>query len=235
MRGRQETGTHVLEIFRAAEGATSRRDPDVVASWRRCVKQHKLDPTRPSGPRILTEGELRQHRQQSEELLGVARHGMEDLYRRVNAMGYVLLLANGRGVTVDSIGDAQLDRELRHAGLISGSEWDESHVGTNGVGACLATGQAITVHRSDHFDVALTPLSCTAVPIHDNTGSLLGVLDLSHLQAPEDKMSQALTLEVMKSCVRRIEMANLVRRHRGDWILRLNPSPEFLEIGRAHV
>ena len=225
-----DTGTHVLEIFRAAEGETLPRDADVLASWRRCVNQHQLDPTRHAAPRIVTQQELSQHRQESEDLLRVARHGMEDLYRRVNAMGYVLLLANVRGVTVDSIGDAELDRELRHAGLIAGSEWDESHVGTNGVGACLATGQPITVHRSDHFDIALTPLSCTAVPIHDTRGGLIGVLDLSHLQAPQDKMSQALTLEVMKSCARRVEMANLVRRHSADWILRLNPSPEFLDV-----
>ncbi|WP_374637673.1 sigma-54-dependent Fis family transcriptional regulator, partial [Paracoccus sp. (in: a-proteobacteria)] len=43
-------------------------------------------------------------------------------------------------------------------------------------------------------------------------------------------MSQALILEVMKSCARRVEMANLVRNHREDWILRLNPSPEFLDV-----
>ncbi|RQP07059.1 MAG: sigma-54-dependent Fis family transcriptional regulator [Paracoccus sp. BP8] len=231
MRGMPDTGTHVLEVIRVAEGETSpRRDADVLASWRRCVNEHQLDPGRHAGPRIVTQQELRQHRQESEELLGMARHGMEDLYRRVNTMGYVLLLSNARGVTVDAIGDAELDRELRHAGLIAGSEWHESHVGTNGVGACLATGRAITVHRTDHFDLALTPLSCTAVPVHDTRGGLIGVLDLSHLQAPQDKMSQALTLEVMKSCARRIEMANLVRRHRADWILRLNPSPEFLDV-----
>lgn len=224
------TGAHVLEVIGVAEGRSSGRDADVVASWHRCVLHHRLDPARPSAPRIVTQAELSQHRQDSEDLLSIARHGMEDLYHRVNAMGYVLLLANGGGVIVDCIGDDGLDRELRHAGLISGSEWNESHVGTNGVGACLATSQPITVHRSDHFDVALTPLSCTAVPIHDTLGSLLGVLDLSHLQAPEHKMSQALTLEVMKSCVWRIEMANLVRRHRADWILRLNPSPEFLDV-----
>ncbi|REG44537.1 sigma-54-dependent Fis family transcriptional regulator (plasmid) [Paracoccus versutus] len=230
MGGMQDTGTHVLEIFRAAEGQSSRRDADVLASWRRCVNEHRLDPTRHLGPRIVTQGELRQHRQESEELLRTARHGMEDLYRRVNSMGYVLLLANARGVTVDAIGDAQLDRELRHAGLITGSEWHERDVGTNGVGACLASGRAITVHRSDHFDVTLTPLSCTAVPIHDTQGNLMGVLDLSHLHAPQDKISQALTLEVMKSCARRIEMANLVCNHRSDWILRLHPSPEFLDV-----
>lgn len=230
MPGMADTGTHVQEIIRVAEGQNSRRDADVLASWRRCVNEHRLDPGRHAGPRIVTQQELRQHRQESEELLGMARHGMEDLYRRVNALGYVLLLSNAHGITVDAIGDAELDRELRHAGLIAGSEWNESHVGTNGVGACLATGSAITVHRSDHFDAALTPLSCTAVPVHDTQGALIGILDLSHLQAPQDKISQALILEVMKSCARRVEMANLVRNHRSDWILRLNGSPEFLDV-----
>ncbi len=230
MRAAPETGLHVQEILGVAEGQSSRRDADVAASWRRCVNDHRLEPGRHAGPRIVTQQELRLHRQESEELLGMARHGMEDLYRRVNALGYVLLLANARGVTVDAIGDAELDRELRHAGLITGSEWAEADAGTNGVGACLATGRAITVHRSDHFDMALTPLSCTAVPVHDTLGRLIGVLDLSHLQAPQDKISQALILEVMKSCARRVEMANLVRNHREDWILRLNPSPEFLDV-----
>ncbi len=222
---------HTLEIMRVAEGQKSpQRDEDVQASWRRCLHEHQLDPTRYEGARIVTQQELRHHRQASEELLCMARYGMEDLYRRVNAMGYILLLTNAEGVAVDTIGDADLDRELRHAGLIAGSEWHESHVGTNGVGACLMTGREIIVHRTDHFDMALTPLSCTAVPIHDTKGTLIGVLDLSHLQAPQDKMSQALTLEVMKSCVRRIEMANLVQSHRQDWILRLHPSAEFLDV-----
>ena len=230
MGGTSNAGAHVLEVIGAAEGQNSRRDADVLASWRRCVNEHQLDPSRYAGPRIVTEQELNSHRQDSEELLGMAQHGMEDLYRRVNALGYVLLLANARGVTVDTIGDTELNREVRHAGLISGSEWHESNVGTNGVGACLATGRPITVHRSDHFDMALTPLSCTAVPIHSTQGKLVGVLDLSHLEPPQDKMSQALTLEVMKSCARRIEMANLVRCHRSDWILRLNLSSEFLDV-----
>jgi len=222
---------HTLEILRVAEGQKSpQRDEDVQASWRRCLNEHQLDPTRYERVRIVTQQELRHHRQESEELLCMARHGMEDLYRRVNAMGYILLLTNAQGVAIDTIGDADLDRELRHAGLIAGSEWHERHVGTNGVGACLMTGREIIVHRTDHFDMTLTPLSCTAVPIHDTQGTLIGVLDLSHLQAPQDKMSQALTLEVMKSCVRRIEMANLVRTHRQDWILRLHPSAEFLDV-----
>ena len=155
---------------------------------------------------------------------------MEDLYRRVNSMGYVLLLTDAKGITVDFIGDEKVDRELRRAGLSIGSEWSETKAGTCGVGACLTSGEAITIHQDDHFDMVHTPLSCTAAPIYDSSGSLIGVLDVSLLMSPSEKYSQALTLEVVKSCVRRIELANLMASKKSDWILRFNSAPEFLGV-----
>ena len=107
---------------------------------------------------------------------------------------------------------------------------DREKSGTCGVGACLATGESITVHQSDHFDVAHCPLSCTAAPIYDVFGNLLGVLDISLLQSPTEKGSQALALEVVKSCARRIELANLMSTFSTDWVVRLSSSPEFLDV-----
>lgn len=221
---------HVREITDAAEGKKIARDADVVQSWLRCIKDHNLDPEHKGEARILPETTLRQHQQEAEDLLSIARFGMEDLYRRVNSMGYVLLLTDAKGVTVDFIGDEKVDRELKRAGLYIGSEWSEKHAGTSGVGACIASGEALTIHQTDHFDMAHTPLSCTAAPIYHSDGSLIGVLDVSLLMSPTEKYSQALTLEVIKSCVRRIELANLVNSRKSDWVLRLNTSSEFLGV-----
>lgn len=221
---------HVREIIKASEGKTIGRDPEVVQSWLRCLNDYELDPEHKGEARILPEATLRLHQQEAEDLLSIARFGMEDLYRRVNSMGYVLLLTNAKGVTVDFIGDEKVDRELKRAGLYIGSEWSEATAGTCGVGACLTTGEAITIHQTDHFDMAHTPLSCTSAPIYHSDGSLLGVLDVSLLMSPSEKYSQALTLEVVKSCVRRIELANLMNSRKSDWILRLNKSSEFLSV-----
>jgi len=225
-----EFESHVREIIRAAEGGETRRDPDIVASWLRCLNDHRLDPEHKGEARILTADKLRLHQQEAEEFLRMARYGMEDLYRRVNSMGYVLLLTDAKGVTVDFIGDDKVDRELKRAGLYIGSEWSESGAGTCGVGACLASGEPIVVHQTDHFDIAHTPLSCTAAPIYDTRGQLLGVMDVSLLLSPSEKHSQALALEVVKSCVRRIELANLIANRRSDWIVRMSASPEFLDV-----
>ena len=224
---------HVREIITAAEGGNVDRDPDVVESWLRCLRclrDYKLDPEHKGEARIVTEHQLLQHQQESEELLTIARYGMEDLYRRVNSMGYVLLLTDAKGVTVDFIGDEKVDRELKRAGLYIGSEWSEENAGTCGVGACLTSGEAITIHQTDHFDMAHTPLSCTAAPIYGLKGALIGVLDVSLLMSPTEKYSQALALEVVKSCVRRIELANLMANRKSDWIVRMSPSFEFLGV-----
>uniref|UniRef100_UPI0035661608 sigma-54-dependent Fis family transcriptional regulator n=1 Tax=Actibacterium sp. TaxID=1872125 RepID=UPI0035661608 len=221
---------HVKEIITAAEGGRTSRDKGVVDSWLRCLNDYKLDPEHKGEARIVSEQVLKEHQQEAEDLLSVARFGMEDLYRRVNSMGYVLLLTDADGVTVDFIGDEKVDRELKRAGLYIGSEWSEREAGTCGVGACLTTGEAITIHQSDHFDMAHTPLSCTAAPIYNPTGKMVGVLDVSLLMSPSEKYSQALTLEVVKSCVRRIELANLMASRKDEWILRLNATSEFLGV-----
>lgn len=221
---------HVQEIVSAADGTPTLRDTEVIQSWIRCIKDHSLDPEHKGEARIVPSNVLREHQQEAEELLITARFGMEDLYRRVNSMGYVLLLTDAKGVTVDFIGDEKVDRELKRAGLYIGSEWSEKYAGTCGVGACLATGEPITIHQSDHFDMAHTPLSCTAAPIYNSSGTLMGILDVSLLMSPTEKFSQALTLEVVKSCVRRIELANLMATRKSDWVLRLNSASEFLGV-----
>jgi len=221
---------HVQEIVSATDGTTTLRDAAVIQSWIRCIKDHSLDPEHKGEARIVPPNVLREHQQEAEELLITARFGMEDLYRRVNSMGYVLLLTDAKGVTVDFIGDEKVDRELKRAGLYIGSEWSEKYSGTSGVGACLATGEPMTIHQSDHFDMAHTSLSCTAAPIYNSSGTLMGILDVSLLMSPTEKFSQALTLEVVKSCVRRIELANLMATRKSDWVLRLNSASEFLGV-----
>jgi transcriptional regulator of acetoin/glycerol metabolism len=221
---------HIVEIERAVSGDASRRDPLVVDSWRRCVTEHRLDPTRACEAFILPENELRSHRQQSEELIAIARSGLEALYAQVSGQNYVLLLGDRAGVAVEFLGDPSFDRRLRKAGLYLGAEWSEGRAGTCAIGACVATGEALTVHQTDHFDVTHTPLSCTAAPIYDARGELAAVLDISLLASPIEKASQNLALHLVAATVRRIELANLMAQTRHEWVLRFSRSPDFLDV-----
>lgn len=222
--------SHLREIDQVLAGSAMGRDSIVTQSWRRCVEQYGMDPAKPSPAHIVTESRLREHREQSERLIAIARSGLEALFRQIAGQKYVLLLADAKGVTVDYFGDLKFQDELRRAGLYLGSDWSEELAGTCGVGSCLVTREAITIHQTDHFDLTHTPLSCTAAPIFDTTGDLTAVLDISLLRSPQPKISQSLALNLVKASVRRVEMANLMAMNRGDWVFRFSTSPEFLDV-----
>lgn len=221
---------HLREIDRVLSGGRIERDAFVAQSWRRCVEQYGMDPSKPSPPHIVTETRLREHVEQSERLITIARSGLDALFRQIAGRNYVLLLADAKGVTVDYFGDPRFEDGLRRAGLYLGADWSEDVAGTCGIGSCIVTRQAITVHQSDHFDLTHTPLSCTAAPIFDTQGQLAAVLDISLLRSPQPKISQSLALHMVKASVRRVEMANLMAENRGEWVLRFSASPEFLDV-----
>jgi transcriptional regulator of acetoin/glycerol metabolism len=221
---------HLAEIDKVLNGASTGRDGLVQQSWRRCVETYGLDPSRPSPAHIVPATKLREHREQSERLIAIARSGLEGLFRQVAGQNYVLLLADAKGITVDFFGDMRFEDDLRRAGLHLGSDWSEHLAGTCGVGSCLVMQEPVTIHQTDHFDLTHTPLSCTAAPIFDTSGVLTAVLDISLLRSPTPKLSQTLALNLVRASARRIEMANLMALSRGDWVLRFSPLPEFLDV-----
>lgn len=221
---------HIREIETVSQGGPAMRDPVVVASWLRCLQKHGLDPAARAEAYILPEAELRAHRQQSEELIQIARSGIEQLYSLVAGQNYVLLLADRSGVTVEYLGDTAQKADLRRSGLYMGAEWSESRAGTCALGACIETGEPLIIHQSDHFDVTHGGLSCTAAPIYDSGGRLTAVLDISLLSSPRPRASQSLALNLVRQAARRIEMANIMAENRREWVLRLSGSPDFLDV-----
>lgn len=221
---------HVEEIARLAQGNRVARDTAVVQSWLRCLNDYRLDPAAAQEAYIVPGPQLREHREQADELIRIGRSAVEGLFRHVADQHYVLLLSDARGVTVDFMGDPTFDNQLRKAGLYLGSEWSESRAGTCAVGACIVAGEPVIIHQDDHFDSSHIGLTCTAAPIFDTLGDLTAVLDISQLRSPTAKASQQLALHLVSATARRIELANLMARTRNDWILRLSRMPDFLDV-----
>ena len=229
------TRDHIDELVRTVEGRTSGRDGLIEQSWLRCVLNHRLDPTVMRPAVIVEDRCLRQRREAIDDLMRTARSGIETLYRQVAGLGYVLLLTDSEGITVDYIGDEAITDQLRSAGLYLGADWNETRAGTNGTGTCIATGEALTVHQTDHFDAQHIPLSCTVAPIYDSTGHLAAVLDISALSTPVEKSSQYLALQVVKNFAHRIETANLIRSCARNWIIKLTSNDGLAEVDTEYV
>jgi transcriptional regulator of acetoin/glycerol metabolism len=213
---------HVLRTSQAIvdDGAQTPQDW-VVRSWQRCLDDHHLDPFHTFHPCVESEGRVRHSRERLEDYLQVARGGMEQLFKHVADLGYLLLLTDEDGITVDFIGNEAWAREAKEAGLYMGANWQEGFAGTNGIGTCLHEGRALTCHQEDHFYVGNVGLSCSTAPLFHPEGRLMGVLDVSALATPNARESQHLALHLTKLYAQMIDDANFMRHFRDHWVLRL--------------
>ncbi|MBU2965607.1 sigma-54-dependent Fis family transcriptional regulator [Amphritea sp. 2_MG-2023] len=199
-------------------------------SWQRCLTEYGLDPSQPRPARIVTHQTLREHQDSVDEFLNVARAGVEQLYTQISGLGYVLLLSDHRGITVQFLGNKHDDDRLHKAGLYLGADWSEQYAGTSAVGTCIQEQQALTCHRVDHFDSSHIGLTCTAAPIKDPSGQLLAVLDISALNSSRTPESQNFALHLTQLYARLIEDAYFLRRYRHSLIFKCDQSRELVQV-----
>lgn len=220
----------VSRVLRHAGGLPDLPVPNLILdSWRRSMEQHHLDPGSLQGPRILSQTLLKECRERADSFLRIAGEEVSRLHGRVRDADYCVLLTDAQGRTIDYRVESAIRSECRRAGLYLGTCWSEGEEGTCGVAAVLANGVPVTVHKRDHFRAAFIGLTCSAAPVFDPWGELLGVLDVSAVESPDDRRSQHLIRQMAVQSARQIENAFFMHSTRGQWVLRAHSTPGYVD------
>lgn len=203
-----------LSAFVATHFAGRESNPDrlIAESWYRSVHEHGLDPAQSASHVQLEHQEIRLHQEEHHDFLAIASQGIEGLSRRLNPAGFAVLLSDRRGITLDARLPGQ-HSPYADSGLVIGSCWDESLVGTNGIGTGLAACQPLIIHRDEHFFSSNAMLSCSVAPLFDPQGALMGCLNASCLNSGGPKQAQYLTLQLVSLYARLIENASFRQRY----------------------
>ncbi|MBL8330374.1 MAG: sigma-54-dependent Fis family transcriptional regulator [Rubrivivax sp.] len=118
-------------------------------------------------------------RERNLRLHGHAAPVMEMLYEQIVNTSSMVVLTDATGIVIHSIGDDDFLERAAKVALAPGANWSESSKGTNAVGTALVSEMATLVHADEHFLHANHFLTCSAAPIVDPRGNILGVLDVS--------------------------------------------------------
>jgi transcriptional regulator of acetoin/glycerol metabolism len=118
-------------------------------------------------------------RERNQRLFGHAAPVMEMLFEQIAGTESMIVLTDAQGTILHSVGDDDfLDRAGKVA-LKPGVSWAEHSKGTNAIGTALFEEAPTLVHAGQHFMHANNFLTCSAAPIFDPRGNMLGVLDVS--------------------------------------------------------
>ena len=193
----------------------------VLRSWERCLRLRMEvgDRGEFSGS---TRGDLVVARERNTVLLNHASAVMEHLHEQIRASGSMVLLADASGLILHGIGDpAFVDRASRVA-LQPGASWSECHRGTNAIGAALIERAPVEVLGAEHYFECNGVLTCSAAPILDSRGQLIGALDISG----DHRSHQPHTLGLARMGVRVVERRMFESECARHAIVAFHPRPE---------
>lgn len=154
------------------------RTAQIEQSHQRCAA---LGLTRVERPDFepLMRSDLSVARERNHRLFTHAAPVMEMLFEQIVDTESMIVLADAQGTILHSVGD---DRFLERAGKVAlspGVNWAEHSKGTNAIGTALFQESPTVVHGGEHFIHANSFLTCSAAPIFDPRGNMLGVLDVT--------------------------------------------------------
>jgi transcriptional regulator of acetoin/glycerol metabolism len=117
---------------------------------------------------------------------------METLYQQIVNTHNMVILTDAKGVIVHSLGDDDFLEKASRVALQPGVAWSEQCKGTNAIGTAIAEKTPTLVHADQHYLAANHFLTCSAAPIADHMGNVIGVLDVSGDQRSFHKHTMAL-------------------------------------------
>lgn len=165
----------------------------VAGSWQRS-KSLNVD-VKSRGAPVLSEGELYRRRADNALLAASARKAMERASQTLSDSSAMLILTDGTGHIIQSVGDERTIDAGREVHLQDGGCWTENVIGTNAIGTAIASRAPTQIHASEHFCEDVQRWTCAASPIfHPLDNELLGIIDIS---GPPDTFStQSMALVV---------------------------------------
>ena len=157
---------------------TSLLRKEVALSWERCLGNHV---STSKGISTIKDIDVLIKREENERLRCAAMPHMEQLYEAIKGKGYVVILTDPLGVILDIFGDKRMQSLAESLNVVPGSDNSEKAIGTTAPGISLVRGTPIQIHAHEHFCQLYHNWSCSAAPIFDSHGQLLGSLDVSNV------------------------------------------------------
>ena len=226
-----DVDTHVREVLNIVNNPlASRRASDSVAqSWMRCLTEFHLDPGRFVMPPVLTQRELTERREAASDLIACSKLEMTTLYQQLADPELAVVLVDADGVIVHQVSSVPFGEAVAADGLRVGALWSEREAGTNGMGTCLIERDCIAVCQHEHFYPRYTSLTCSAAPIFDERGAVVGVLDVTS----RSKLLQQHSLVLVGMSRQMIENRLIDARYRHANMIHFHSRPEF--VGTLHA
>lgn len=157
----------------------AKRHEDIVKGSHERSRRLGVDRDQVDSRRILNEDQLLLLLSANRTLLDIAKPFLKNLYDFLEGTGFIAVLTDGEGCILNLFGDVPVVAAAQEMNMVPGAYMDEGSIGTNAMGTALRENAPVQITAKEHFITAYHCWTCSAAPIHDVSGKIVGVLNLT--------------------------------------------------------
>ena len=156
-----------------------RKKEDIIRESHERSTNYGIRPEQVFPSHILSGEEKASVLQENHELIEVAGPFLDLLYDFLKESGFILLLTSKDGCILRITGDETTLKAAKDLNMVVGAYLDEKNVGTNAMGTAIREDMPIQVSATEHFITAYQKWTCSAAPVHDENGYIIGTINLT--------------------------------------------------------
>ena len=184
----------------------------LVASWRRSLRVHGLDPDR-SSPARPDRVAWRKACEREEALLEVGKPVLDQLFEMLDKTDCAVFLTDRHGMLLDLRTNRARDGWQREPEVWFGTIYSEDRLGTTGIGMCIADQRATIVRGDQHFLSRYVDRVGIAAPLFGPEGALVGSISFNQDSASHDARHDPFLAMTIAHFGRRIEAELFARAY----------------------
>ena len=162
--------------------------------------------------KILKPEELKNKINKNEKLLNVASRFMVTLYEFLKGSGFFIVLLDNECCILKILGDKDVVKEALSLNMVVGACMSENSIGTNAMGVAIKEHNPIQISEKEHFITAYQRWTCSAAPIHDVDGTIIGLLNLTGGREKVQKHTLGLIVSAVKCIENQINVEYINNR-----------------------
>jgi len=207
----------------------------IYDSWQRSM-EYGVDPY--LNNRELAPEEIRQQLLDSKSLVNKFGNIILGLQRMAKKNGSVVQLFDeeARNIQVLAFSNYYLRQELGMKNIyLAPHDASEANVGTTSISIAMHENKSVQVFGPEHFNKNLHGTYCSAAPIHNSKGEIIGALNIASYSYKQNKMDTLMLVTFLARLLDNISFTMDTLNELGTYDLAINRTIEYLPQGIVYI
>lgn len=181
---------------------------DIIRKSHERSKNYGIEKNRIFPKKILNHDEMAGNIEKNKNLLNSAMQFIKILYDFLKGSGFFIILTDREGCILQIMGDEEVLDTAYKMNMVVGAYMSENSIGTNAMGTAIKEDMPIQISAKEHFITAYHRWTCSAAPIHNIYGDIIGILNLTGNMDKVHPHTLGLVVAAVKSIENHIMVEN---------------------------